>query len=127
MSLKGKVIHQPGMALGSGHKNLLLVVSTQCHFCQASLPFYKRLAPAATSAGVHTVAFLPDDANTAGAFLENGGIKVDAVQSIQPSDIGVHATPTIILTDDTGKVIKDWDGQLSSARESEVLTEVAKP
>ena len=108
-------------------ENLVLAVSTTCHFCSASAPFYQRLIPAAYAQGVKVVAVLPQVAEEAKPYLAHLGLPAgyDTVQA-QLSSLDVHGTPTLLLVDSRGLVQKAWVGELPPAQEQDVLASLGK-
>ena len=57
-ALVGTTISLPGVDLPKDRNSLLLVVSTECHFCRDSLPFYKDLT-AKSRGRLNVIAILP--------------------------------------------------------------------
>ena len=43
-ALRGKNLQIPGLAFPRARASVLLVISTKCHFCQESMPFYRALS-----------------------------------------------------------------------------------
>ena len=104
---------------------LVVAVSPTCHFCNDSLPFYKRLVDERNQKGsaVKFVAAVPTDdakAPESDKFV-NAGVKPDNVVHIDFSSIKVPGTPTLMLVDNTGKVLNVWVGKLDDGGEKEVL------
>jgi hypothetical protein len=97
---------------------LLLVLSTQCHFCTESAPFYRELKK---RDGVHIVAVLPQDLPESKKYLTQLGIGVDEVRQVSLPSIGVEGTPTLLLVDQEGAIKNTWRGKLSRLQESSVL------
>ncbi len=110
---------------GKSDRTLLLVLQAGCHFCSESAPFYKRLAgEAAQASGIHLVAVLPQDVAEGSQYLNSLGLNIGDVRQAQLDALGVSGTPTLILIDGTGVVMKSWVGKLSGDREAEVLTQL---
>ena len=97
---------------------LVLALSTQCHFCTESAPFYKGLKK---RDGVHLVAVLPQDLSESKKYLAQLAIGVDEVRQVSLPSIGVEATPTLLLVDQQGVIKNTWRGKLSRLQESVVL------
>ncbi|MBA3334295.1 MAG: hypothetical protein H0T08_01660 [Acidobacteria bacterium] len=104
---------------------LLLILSTNCHFCSESGPFYKRLTEELQNQGtVQVIAILPQDISESHQYLNKLGVSVSEIRQ-EPLPIkGVSGTPTLILTDNTGKVINFWVGKLPPKRENEVINQI---
>jgi len=116
-SLKGQL---PGVDWSKNGRTLVLAISTQCHFCKESTPFYRRLEQE-VGRGVKMVAVLPQPAAEAEQYLKNEGVRVDQVRQVSLGTIGVRGTPTILLVDGKGVVTKLWTGKLQAQAEDEVL------
>jgi hypothetical protein len=96
-----------------------------CHFCSESAPFYQRLArETAQKSGVHLVAVLPQDVAEGSKYLNSLGVPIEDVRQAQLDALGVSGTPTLILIDGKGVVMKSWVGKLSGDREAEVLDQL---
>jgi hypothetical protein len=109
----------------SGGKNLVLALSTTCHFCTESAGFYQELLKHCQAGRVHTIALLPQPSAEADAYLSRLGIKVDEVRQVALPDISVTGTPTLVLIDQQGAVKAVWYGKLTPSKEQEVLSSLA--
>ena len=119
----GTRLSLPGMEWGRSDKTLLLVLSTQCHFCTESAPFYQRLAREQSRVGrARLVAVLPQSVAEAQKYLGEHGIAVDEVRQLSPDAVGAAGTPTLIMLDSAGSVVESWVGKLPPDKESEVIT-----
>lgn len=119
----GDRIPLPDFNWAQSERTLLLVLSTNCHFCTESAPFYRRLAQEKTRrGGTRLVAVLPQDAAASRKYLSDHGVSVDEIRRAAPGDIPVGGTPTLILADKTGTVVTSWIGKLESDKEAEVLS-----
>jgi len=121
-NLKGSL---PGVDWAKNKRTLVLALSTQCHFCTESAPFFKRIQKEAAK-NVRMVAVLPQPADDGRKYLEGEGVHVDDVKQAQLSAIGVTGTPTLLLVDSTGKVADAWQGKLQPEQEEGVLAALKK-
>jgi len=121
-NLEGRV---PGIDWKKNGRTLVLAISTQCHFCQESTPFYRKLRGAVGS-GLKTVAVLPQPVSTAQQYLEGAGVHVDQIKQVTMGDIGVRGAPTLFLVNGAGAVTKVWVGKLAPEQEEQVLTALGK-
>lgn len=120
---------KPGMKLSlsgvdweKGDKTLLLVLSTNCHFCTESASFYQRLAQQKAMRGdVRMIAMLPQSLDEAQKYLSDHGISVDGITQAAPGAVYARATPTLIMVDRTGSVVESWVGKLPPEKEVEVM------
>jgi thioredoxin-related protein len=121
----GTKVSLPGVDWGQNGKTLVLVLQEGCHFCSQSAPFYQRLVQETSGQpGFHIVAVLPQKVDDAREYLSELNVPVQDVRQSQLDDLGVSGTPTLILVDNHGTVIKSWLGQLPTEKEKEVLSKV---
>jgi hypothetical protein len=120
-ALLGKTISLPGVQFPKDHNSLVIAVSTGCHFCKDSLPFYKELS-VESQGKVGLVAVLPQPQSEARAFLDQAGIATSQVVSANLDTIGVRGTPTVLLVDGNGKVKAAWVGLLDEKGQQEILS-----
>jgi hypothetical protein len=110
----------PGVDWAKSRKTLVLALSTQCHFCTESAPFFQRVAK--TAAGrVKLLAVLPQPTVDAQNYLRGVGGRVDDVRQAPLDSIGVAGTPTLLFVNDSGTVTNVWTGKLSADKQAEVL------
>jgi hypothetical protein len=123
---KGKSMD--GRALGvdwaKNHRTLVLAISTTCHFCKDSVPFYRKLGAAGRD--VKMVAVLPQSVTEAQQYLSSEGVHVDEVRQTPLNTLGVRGTPTLLLVNDVGVVTNVWVGKLQPDQETQVLTALEK-
>jgi hypothetical protein len=119
----GKIID--GQFLGvdwkMNQRTLVMAVSTTCHFCSESAPFYRKLA-AETERNVKLVAVLPQPVSEGEEYLSGEGVHVDEVKQAPLPSIGVLGTPTLLLVNNVGAVTKVWVGELQANQEAEVIS-----
>ncbi|HEY6351598.1 MAG TPA: hypothetical protein VI636_19525 [Candidatus Angelobacter sp.] len=123
-------VYQPGsiiedkadLGLGKARRTLLMLTASTCHFCTASMPFYRKMVPAAKQADVRVVGVTTEDLSANQAYLAFNGIEIDAVASAAQNNISVHGTPTLLLLRNDGRVIASWQGKLSARQEEDVLS-----
>jgi hypothetical protein len=117
-----------GRALGvnwaKNHRTLVLAISTTCHFCKDSVPFYQKLG--AVEKDVKMVAVLPQPVTEAQKYFSDAGVHVDDVRQVPLNTLGVRGTPTLLLVNDAGVVTDVWVGKLQPDQEVQVLTALEK-
>jgi hypothetical protein len=101
-------------------QTLLLAISSSCHFCTDSAPFYRRLTQ--NRGGTRIVAVLPQSTQEGQEYLKRLGVSIGEVRQLGLDRVGVRGTPTLLLVDEAGVVTKSWVGQLSPDQEKEVLS-----
>ena len=118
---RGETIRIPGVDFSAADRTLLLVVRKDCHFCEASMPFYQSLGSIRRqSPGARIVALTSDDVATGTTNFEQHGVQIDQVVTVRFGDLKVSGTPTAILIDRTSVVRAIWSGQLDDATQNEV-------
>jgi len=79
----------PGIDWHKNGRTLVLAISTTCHFCKDSEPFYRRLQQE-VGKGVKMVAVLPQPVTVARQYLDGAGLHVDGIRQVSLFDIGVR-------------------------------------
>jgi thioredoxin-related protein len=104
-------------------QTLMLVLKKGCRFCEDSAPFYQRLLTQQKQSGSHAaiVAVFPDAADVAKEVVKSEGLAVEVISGVPLEKLNVAGTPTLLLVDRTGKVLKVWMGVLSPRQELEVI------
>lgn len=103
-------------------KNLVMVLSTTCHFCVESSPFYQQLTQQkAGRSDVRLITVMPQTVDEAQRYLNEHKITADEIRQANPADVFVKGTPTLIMVDQSGTVIESWAGKLPPDKEVEVL------
>ena len=119
--LLGKTMRIPGLQFPQARGSLVLVLSTTCHFCKDSLPFYKDLASKSLER-FNVVAVLPQPLAEAQVYLQQAAVPTTHVISTELGGMGVAGTPAVLLLDRTGKVSDAWVGKLDEGRQRQVLS-----
>lgn len=110
----------PGVDWRKNGRTLVLAISTTCHFCKDSEPFYRRIKQE-TGDSVKLVAVLPQPVKVAEEYLNQAGLLVDQVKQVSMGTIGVRGTPTVLLVDSRGVVNEVWVGRLEDEEQERVL------
>jgi hypothetical protein len=118
----GTKLSLSGVDWKANGRTIVLALSTGCHFCTESGPFYQRVAQErAKGNNVRLVAVFPEPVDEGQKYLSKLGVTVDDVKQARLDSIGVVGTPTLIMADDAGAVTESWRGKLPSEKESELL------
>jgi hypothetical protein len=104
-------------------RTIILGISTHCHFCTESAPFYRRLQ-SEIGEGVKVVAVLSEPVEEAANYLTAEGVKPDGIKRVLLQRLGVRGTPTMMLVDERGRVSKVWAGKVQDADQNKVLEEI---
>ena len=99
---------------------LLLALRVGCPYCEASMDFYEELLKAIPPARTHMLAAYSEAGVTPRGELTSGLRNVDLVTGVDLRGLGVGGTPTVILADSSGTIVKIWRGKLSDALEKDV-------
>lgn len=118
----GVKLSVPGIDWAQNNQTLLLALSTTCHFCTESGPFYQRLVK--EHGDTQLIGLLPQSVVEGHEYLKKLGVEVGEVRQISMSDLGLSGTPTLILVDNKGMVLGSWVGKLSADKEAEVLSKL---
>jgi len=124
-ALIGQTIALPGVHFPAQQSSLIFAISSTCHFCKESEPFYRNLL-AKSQGNVRMVAVLPQSQAEAESYIQQAAMPSVQVVSAELDSIGVHATPTLLLVDENGKVQNAWIGELDGTRQQQVLSRVTR-
>jgi thioredoxin-related protein len=124
----GTKVQLADIAWSGSNKTLIMVLSTTCRFCTASMPFYQKLIQQKQGGeDLRIIAVLPQRVEEAKEYLGKHGISVDGVRQDTLDELNVSGTPTLIEVDETGSVVRSWVGKLPPEKEAEVLKSVFGP
>jgi thioredoxin-related protein len=123
---KGEQFEQLKAVVPAGSQRALVVaVSPTCHFCNDSMPFYKRLIDERNQKGspVKFVAAVPTEQAKAeeSQKFASAGAQPDSMVHLDFSSIKVPGTPTLLLVDNNGKVLDVWVGKQDEKGEKDIL------
>jgi len=124
--LSGAVLGKPlpikSIDWGASPRTLVLLLSTDCHYCSASAGFYRWLMKKQNSHLWNAVAIFPQTVEDAQQYLAEKGYSVGVIKQANLAAIGVVATPTLFLVDQHGLLEQQWIGQLDNNGERDVAT-----
>jgi thiol-disulfide isomerase/thioredoxin len=127
-SLEGKVISVSNRLKATRRATLVLVLSTRCPFCAASMPLYRRLADAAANSREFSmVAFVSEGARDGSLYPSKNNVDPEVLDDIRSGaslTAGISATPTILLLDRSNRVDREWIGALDANQENDLLAAV---
>lgn len=98
---------------------LVFALSTGCHFCSESAPFYSALL-ASDRTGWNAVGVLPQSLEDAERYTRSLNYSLPQTKRVNLLDLGISATPTLMLVDSKGKLLQQWVGKLSPEEEADV-------
>ncbi len=118
----------PGYSWSSYPKTLVIAIRKGCPYCDASLPFYRRLSEQEKSNELraHLLLVMPNDASSASEYLRKDNLEVQTIFDQQLGALRVSGTPTVLLLDSNGRIERTWVGQLPPKTEKEVMRAAAE-
>jgi hypothetical protein len=123
---KGQILNLNSLNWAPQKRTLVLALSTNCHFCTESAPFYRRVEVASQKQGLPLVAVFPQTVQEAKNYLSHEELSFNEVLQLPLSKVQVNGTPTLLLIDQKGVVQRVWIGKLSTAQEKDVLSIIAQ-
>jgi thioredoxin-related protein len=122
-----RLIRLDGWDWAAHDRTLVLALRKGCHYCEDSTPFYQRLLTEQKRDGSSTaiVAAFPDAADAVKQVVQSEGLQVQALAGVPSEKLNVLGTPTLLLVDRSGTVLKAWPGMLSPRKELEVMKALA--
>lgn len=109
-----------GIDFSASPQTLIMVLSQDCQFCVESMPFYERLTNQDRTGTQMIVAALPTEPSL-GQYLASRGVIPDAVVFVEPGQLPVLGTPTLLVADQSGVVTHSWIGMRRTGVEERVL------
>lgn len=121
--LVGREVKIPGADWQAAPFSVLLQLSSTCHFCNESMPFYKQLVAArqTQAARVPVIVASTDAVAVMQKHLEDQQVIVDKVLHTRLGSFDT-GTPTIYIVDSKGLVKRAFVGKLDPAGEKELLS-----
>lgn len=124
----GAKIPLAGVDWGKNGNTLLLALSTGCHFCSESTPFYQRIAREVSKRNdVKVISLFPKGEAGGREYLSKLGVPIPDVRQASFEDIGVAGTPALVLVNSSGVAAGVWIGQLPADKEAEVIDAIGTP
>jgi len=120
----GTAVSLPDVDWAGNGRTLLVAIQEGCHFCSESAPFYQRLVREASNNHVPVVAVLPQAIESGQKYLNDIKVPINNIRQAPLKSIGVGGTPTLLLVDNTGKIVTGWIGKLAPDKEAEVLSKL---
>jgi len=126
---------EPGtrLAAPAGHdwashsRTFVLALRTDCSYCEESMPFYRRLVDTvAAHPSYGLIAAFPNPQPEVEQSLARHRLQIPIVAGASLGSLGVSATPTVLLVNSDGTVLRVWLGRLAPEHEQELL-EAIKP
>jgi thiol-disulfide isomerase/thioredoxin len=123
-SLVGKKLDVPGADWNESAMSAVLFLSTECHFCDASMPFYRQLADIHNQRSANRVALLGvsrEPGRNLEDHLAQNHVGFDHVYQLPSTFKLLTGTPTLLLVDRTGTIRRAFVGELNAPQEQQLL------
>jgi len=109
----------------SPNGTLVFGISTACHFCTQSAPFYQRLLTSVGS-GLTVIALAPEPVEKTRQYLSNLGVSIADVRQLTLSEAGIRGTPTLAYVNQKGLIERVWVGTMPPDKEKELIDFASK-
>lgn len=120
---EGKTLAEvPNLNEDSYEKSVILILNTDCKYCNASMGFYKKLASVKyDTQSKQLVALFLQPQEVVNKYVNEKGFPVRSISSASFEKLKVGLTPTIVVVNNRRQIIKSWFGQLEVNQEGEVI------
>jgi hypothetical protein len=105
-------------------RTILVAMRIGCRPCQDSIPFYKKLATVVDDR-TRIVLLFGESPERVRNYSATEGLNLQTIAEAPIRALGVSGTPTLILVDGSGTVVKTWTGFLSPTGQQEVIAIVS--
>jgi hypothetical protein len=120
----GDKLPMPGVPWEGNGNTVVLALSTNCHYCSESAPFYKRLTTELSRRRAHLMIVMPQPIDEGRKYVQGLGLDAGDVRQVPLRALKIRGTPTLAMVDGEGVVSDVWEGMLQPEREQEVLKAV---
>lgn len=105
-------------------RNVVILLSSHCHFCAESIPLYQRLSilRRKPGAGLSLLAVGREGPADLRDYLNRNSVAVDDVLQVKSGFAGVGFTPAVFVVDSKGVVERAFLGRLDRAHEATLLS-----
>jgi hypothetical protein len=115
----GTKIYLPGIDWRAHKATLVVAISSACHYCMNSAPFYSQITHSTHQ--VPVVVVMPQGQKEAKTFLQQHSITPNNIVSEDLTNIQVQGTPTLLLISSSGTVTRSWVGELTETQRQQVV------
>lgn len=123
-AMVGRKLDIPGVTWSSSRVNAVLYLSTTCPYCRASMPFYRRLLSERRQPTA-LLAVSAQPTNNVRQYLQAQNVQFDGVYQVKLPNSLLQMTPTMMIVDDKGVILRADSGELSTAAENDMLKIIA--
>ena len=114
-----------GVDFSKASRTILLVFKSDCRFCSESMPFYRDVAQRLreqTNSRVQFVGLSVERTDLAAAYLKDHRLDLAEIRTVDPAKLRVRGTPTLLLADNKGAVLRVWRGLLPGPLQPQILS-----
>jgi rhodanese-related sulfurtransferase len=124
----GSVLSVPGIVFSSVRQTVVLFALHQCFASQESVGFYKKLTQRlGMMPDFAFIVLSPDSPDVMRAWLAANGLGAELVAQVRdPSAVGLHLSPTLLVVNGAGIVDTVLAARLSPADENTMLARLVK-
>ncbi|MGI8467250.1 MAG: peroxiredoxin family protein [Pyrinomonadaceae bacterium] len=125
---EGKTLAEvPNLDEGNYEKSIILILNTDCKYCNASVDFYKRLANTKYDTNSkQLVALFLQPKEIVDKYISEKAFPIRSISSVSFEKLKAGVTPTIVAIDKQRRIIRAWFGKLPPDKEQEVLDVLEK-
>lgn len=127
---KGKPLARlPGYDYATSSRTLIIAMKPACDRCNESIRLYNQFKDIQNLNDKSTtlLAVFPEPREEVEHYTRQNQLMVDAMPGVSLTAINVRTTPTIVLVDNSGKILNFWVGKLSLEDEQEVINILKSP
>lgn len=100
--------------------NALIFLRTGCIYCEQSMPFYRRITQLSNTGKVKVIAFFDHNDLETSEYMKRFQFNDVEINRTDFDSLGIKGTPTFVLLDQSGKVLKGSVGKLNDKGEQEI-------
>ena len=118
----GERLSVQGVNWALAERTAVLVISANCRYCVASMPFYRSLVARRDleRARVRFVVLASDEPAVLSRYLGTHGLNIDQTGHVAAREMRIRGTPTLLVVSGSGVVEALWAGQLDSPTQQRV-------
>jgi peroxiredoxin len=120
----GTLIDVPAAWYQGGPETLIVFARATCAACEKAQPFLKDLVGRMSTRGRVVMAHPPGAPDEDRKFGQDLGISRDRIH-MTLEKLRVRATPTLVLVNGDGRVVRAWEGVGDEAQQATILAAIA--
>lgn len=111
----------PATLWQGSQRNVVLLLSSHCHFCQDSVPLYQKLSSLRHQSRFSLLVVGSEESGSLAAYIHQNGVDADNVLQLRSGFTGISFTPAVFIVDSHGVIQKAFLGKLNSRDEARLL------